>query len=95
MIVFPKSMLHQLASAEGVTWPATFLFPSDTAPLMSGVRVAYPKNLSLKFGAHRASAYGSSATAENAAFNAAAKGPIKEAHAMEFMARPVLPHIMS
>jgi hypothetical protein len=62
---------------------------------MNGVRVAYPKNLSLRFGAHRASVYGSSATAKNAAFNAAAKDPIREAHAMEFMARPVFPQILS
>ncbi len=61
---------------------------------MNGVRVAYPKNLSLGFGAHRASVYGSSATAKTAVFNAAAKGPVKEAHTMEFMARPVLPRIM-
>ena len=57
MHVFPKFVLQQLASAEGATWPATFLFPSDTALLMNGARVAYLKNLSLKFGAHRASVY--------------------------------------
>jgi hypothetical protein len=50
---------------------------------MNGVRVAYPKNLLLGLGAHRASLYGNSATAKNAAFNAAAKDPVREAHAME------------
>ena len=87
-------MLQQLAIIEGVTWPAKILFPSDTAPLINGVRVAYPKNLSLRFGAHRASVYGSSATTKNAAFNAAAKDLGRKAHALEFMARPVLPWIM-
>jgi hypothetical protein len=53
---------------------------------LNGARVAYPKNLSLKFGAHRASVYGSSATAKIVAFNAAAKDPVREAHAMKFMA---------
>ena len=93
--VFPKSVLQQLATTEGVTLPATFLLPSDTAPLINGARVAYPKNLSLRSGAHRASVYGSSAAAKNAAFNAAAKDPVMEAHAMDFMARHVLPQIMS
>ncbi len=92
--VFPKSVLQQLATTEGVTWMAPLLFPSDTAPLVNGVRVAYPKNLSLRFGAHRASVYGCSATAKNAPFNAVAKDLTKEAHAMDFMARPVLPHIL-
>jgi hypothetical protein len=41
MYAFPKFLLQQMATAEGVTWPATFLFPSDNAPLMNGVRVAY------------------------------------------------------
>jgi hypothetical protein len=93
--VFPKSVLQQPAAAEGVTWPATFLPPADTAPLINGVRAAYPKNLSLRFGAHRASVYGSSATAKNSAFNAVAKDSVKEAHAMEYMARPVSPQILS
>jgi hypothetical protein len=92
--VFPKSVLQQLATAVGVTWPATFLLPADTAPLISGVRVAYPKNLSLRFGAHRASVYGNSSTAKNAAFNTAAKDSIREAHAVEFMARPISPRIL-
>ncbi len=61
---------------------------------MNGARVAYPKSLSLRFGARRASVYDSSATAKNAAFNAAAKDPVMEAHAMEFMAIPVLPQIL-
>jgi hypothetical protein len=74
---------------------APFLFPSDTAHLANGVRVAYPKNLSLRFGAHRASVYGSSATAKNAPFNEVAKDLTREAHAMDFIARPVLPHIIS
>ncbi len=63
--------------------------------MLNGGRVAYPKNLSLRFGAHRASVYDSSATAKNVAFNAAAKDSIREAHAMEFMARPVSPKIFS
>jgi hypothetical protein len=92
--VFPKSILQQLATAAGVTWPASFLLPADTAPLINGVRVAYPKSLSLRFGAHRASVYGNSNTAKNAAFNSAAKYSIREAHAVEFMARPVPPQIL-
>ena len=31
----------------------------------------------------------------NAAFNATTKDPVREAHAMDFMARPVLPQILS
>jgi len=62
---------------------------------MNRVRVAYPKNLSLRFGAHRASVYGSSAAAKNAAFNASTKDLGREAHAMDFVARHVLHHIMS
>ena len=63
--------------------------------MINGARVAYPKNLSLRFGAHNASVYGSSAVAKNAAFNATAKDPVREAHAMDFMARHVLPQILS
>ena len=63
--------------------------------MINGVRVAYTKNLSLRFGVHRASVYGSSAAAKNAVFNVVAKDPAREAHAMNFMARPVLPQIMS
>ena len=93
--VFPKSVLQQLATAEGVTWPATFLFPSETTTATNVGRAAYPKNLSLRFGAHRTSVYGNLDTAKNLPFNAAAKDPVREAHAMQYMAKPVRPPILT
>ena len=95
---FPKSVLQQLAAALGIQWLSPFALPlhppSGAAPDASPARTAIPKNLISRFGAHRASVYGSSAATKLAPFAAAAKYPVSEAHARDFIQKPVRPKIM-
>jgi len=53
-----------------------------------------PKNLAIKFGAHRAFVYGSSAAAKAAPFITAAKDSVREAYARDFIQKPVQPKIL-
>ncbi len=53
-----------------------------------------PKNLTIRFGAHRASVYGSYAAAKLAPFAAAAKDQVHEAHARDFIQKLVQPKIL-
>jgi len=57
-------------------------------------RTAIPKNPTIRFGAHRASVYGISAAAKIDPFAEAAKDPVREAHARDFIHKPVQPKIM-
>ena len=95
---FPKSVLHQLAAAPGIQWLSPFALPlhppSGATPNASPARTAIPKNPTIRFGAHRASVYGSSAAAKLAPFAAAAKDPVREAHARDFMQKPTQPEIV-
>ena len=52
------------------------------------------KNLTIRFGAHCAYIYGASQAAKTAPFTAAAKDPVRESHAREFIANPVHPKIL-
>ena len=95
---FPKSVLQQLAAALGIQWLSPFALPlhppSGAAPDASPARTANPKNLTLRFGAHRASVYGSYAAAKLAPFAAAAKDRVREAHARDFIQMPVQSKIL-
>jgi len=64
------------------------------APASAPTRTAIPKSLTLRFGAHRASVYGSSIAAKLAPLVAAAKDPTREAHARDFIQKPVQPKIL-
>jgi hypothetical protein len=63
--------------------------PSGATPDTTLARTAIPKNLTLRFGAQRASVYGSSVAAKLAPFAAAAKEPVREAHARDFRQHPI------
>ncbi len=86
---FPKSVLQQLAAAPRIQWLSSFALPlhppSEVAPESAPARSAIPKKMTIRFKAHRASVYGSSAVAKLAPFAAADKDPIREAHARDFM----------
>ncbi len=53
-----------------------------------------PKGPHLKFGAHRASIFGSTLPAKTSALTMAAKDPVREAHATEFLHKHVRPKIL-
>jgi len=95
---FPKSVLEQLAAAPGIQWPSPFALPlhppSGAAPYVAPARTAIPKNLPIRFGAHRAFVYGSSATTTLAPWAAAAKDPTRETNARDFMRKPIQSKIM-
>jgi len=94
LYTFPKSVLQQQAAAPGIQWLSPFALPlhppsGAAAPDAVPARDAIPKNLTLRFGAHRASVYGRSAAAKLAPFAAAAKDPVREAHARAFIQNPI------
>ncbi len=95
---FPKSVLHQLATAPGIQWLSPFSLPlhppSGKTQAATPTRTAIPKSLTLRFGAHRASVYGSSTAAKLAPFATAAKDPTREAHARDFIQKPVQSKIL-
>jgi hypothetical protein len=90
---FPKSVLQQLDVAPGIKLLSPFTLPlrspSGDAPEATHAWTAIPKNFTIMFGAHRASVYGSSAAAKSAAFAAAAKDPVRESHAKDFIHKSV------
>ncbi len=55
---------------------------------------ALPKNLTIRFGAHRASIYGASHAAKTAPFTTAAKDSVRESHDRDYIANPVHPKIL-
>lgn len=90
---FPKSVLQQLEAAETAEWMASFRPPSPAhlgeAPLMP-----LPKNLSLRFGAHRASIYSTTKAAKTAALTTSAKDATRESHARELTGKHPRPKIL-
>ena len=63
--------------------------PSGDAPEAKPARIIIPKNLTIRFGALRASIYGSSTTAKMAPFGAIAKDPDRKFNARDFIHKPV------
>jgi hypothetical protein len=49
---FPKSVLHQLATAIEVQWHVPFLLPTHAASGNISSRLAYPKIFTIRFGTH-------------------------------------------
>ncbi len=95
---FPKSVLQQLATAQGIQWlsPCTLplRLPSGDTPEATLARTSIPKNLTIRFGAHRASVYGSSAAAKTAPFATAAKDLVSESHVRDYIHKPIQPKIL-
>jgi hypothetical protein len=60
---------------------APFRLSSPALPDILPARELFPKNLTIRFGAHRASVYGSISASKTAALTAAAKDPARESHA--------------
>ncbi len=68
-----------------------------SAPTMSGNPSAqglFPKNLTIRFGAHRASIYGITSAAKVAPPTTAAKNQIRESYARDLRTRLTQPLIM-
>ena len=86
---FPKSVLQQLVAAPGMEWISPFTLPrrppTGNALASAPICTAIPKNLTIKFGAHRASVYGSSDAAKAAPFAASAKDSVRESHTRDFI----------
>jgi hypothetical protein len=68
--------------------------PSGASLEAAPTRTAIPENLTIRFGAHRASVYGSYVAAKTAPFAVAAKESVREAHARDFIQKPVQPKIL-
>ena len=79
---FPKCVIQQLETAQNASWKASFRPPPPvqigTTPLGP-----LPINLSIRFGAHRASIYGITKAAKINALTATAKAQTRESHAIE------------
>ena len=81
---FPKSVLEQLEAAPTATWLASFRLQQPPQIGTSAPR-PIPKNLSIRFGAHRASIYGSTKAAKNMALTSSANDKTRESHAKEIV----------
>ncbi len=92
--IFPKSVLRQLEMAPGVQWLTPLSLTSTTTTGTIGAQPALPKSLTIRFGAHRASIYGASHASKTALFTSAAKDPVRESHARDFIANPAHPKIL-
>jgi hypothetical protein len=77
-----------------VKWLTPLQLTSTTTTGATGAQPALPKNLTIRFGAHRASIYGTSHAAKTASFTTAAKDSVRESHARDFIANPVHPKIL-
>jgi hypothetical protein len=79
-------------------WTSPFILPLrppiGDAHVSAPTRTSIPKNLTIRFGARRASVYGSSAAAKTALFAASAKNSAREAHAQAFIQKPIQPKIL-
>ena len=96
---FTKSVLRQLVAAPRIQWLSPFALPLPPPPSGASLeaaptRTAIPENLTIRFGAHRASVYGSYVAAKTAPFAVAAKESVREAHARDFIQKPVQPKIL-
>ena len=94
---FPRSVLRQLATAPEIQRLPPFTLPlrlpSGDALEATPARTTIPKNLTIKFGAYRASVYGSLASAKTMPFATAAKDHVRESHAKNFIHKPAQPTI--
>jgi len=90
---FPKYVLQQLETAQDASWLASFRPP---APAQIGATPlgSFPNNLSIRFGAHRASIYGITKSAKTMALTAAAKDQTRESHANELTERQIRSKIL-
>jgi hypothetical protein len=70
-----------------------FLLPLKTTSESQPARLTYPKNLTIRFGAHRSSIYAGNSAAKTAALTASSKDPVRETHAIEHISRPIHPRI--
>ena len=92
--IFPKSVLRQLETAPGVKWLTPLQLTSTTTTGATRAQPALSKSLTIRFGAHRASIYGDAHAAKTAPYTAAAKDPVRESHARDFLDNPVHPKIL-
>ena len=90
---FPRFVLSHLETADGASWLAPFRPPAP-AQIGAGTPVPLPKNLSIRFGAHRASIYGTTKAAKTAALTASTKDRVRESHARELTIRHPSPNIL-
>ncbi len=83
---FPEHVLQQLETAHDASWKASFRRP---ARAQIGATPLGPllKNLSIRFGARRASIYGTPKAAKTMALTATAKDQVRESLAQELMGR--------
>ncbi len=89
----PKFVLQQLETAQDASWKASFR-PPTPAQIGATQLGPLPNNLSIRFGAHCASIYGTTKAAKTMALIAAAKDQAREAHAIELMGRQIRPNIL-
>jgi hypothetical protein len=75
-------------------WHCPFTLPMQAATEDTQARQVYPKNLTIRCGAHRAFVYGETPTTKTAAFTAACKDPVREAQARDLMNKLVHPKIL-
>ena len=91
---FPKFVILRSEAAPEGKRLSPFLFPLNATTGKSAIRLAYPKNLTIRFGTHRASIYGGTAAAKTKTLTASSKDPVRESHTRELISRPVHPKIL-
>jgi hypothetical protein len=87
---FPKSVLQQLEAEPETAWKASFRPPAP-AQIGATPQGPLPKNLTIRFGQHRVSIYGTTKATKTMALTAAAKDQVRESHARELTGRQVRP----
>ena len=77
--------------AQDASWKAPFCIPTSAEVSFASTQGPLTKNLTIWFGAHRASVYGTTTAAETMALTTAAKNHARESHAREHTGRQVCP----
>jgi hypothetical protein len=94
---FPKSVLQQFDAAPRLQLTSPFTPPlrppAGDAHISAPASSAIPKNLTIRFGAHRASVYGNSDAAKITPFAASAKDLVRESQARDFIQESIQPKI--
>ena len=90
---FPKRVLESLEAAPEASWLAPFRLP-HSAQMGVPTQGPIPKNLSIRFGAHRASIYGSLKAAKTMALTPSANDRTRESHAKEMVISLLRPAIL-
>ena len=93
MHTFPKFVLQQLETAQDASWKILFR-PSSPAQVGAMPLGPFTKNLIIRFGAHRASIYGTTKAAKIMALTTSTKDYTREAHANEITGRQIRPEIL-